>query len=148
VTSNSVTRFGQLVSRYGLVVVLAWIGFGKYVKMESRVLIEHSPLMSWIYHFLSVGAVAAALGSMEIIAAVLIALRPWWPTMSAAGSALAIILFIGTLSFLFTTPGVIATHAGPIPVLSGMPGQFLLKDLVLIGVSIWTLGDALEARRG
>ena len=30
--------------------------------------------------------------------------------------------------------------------LSGMPGQFLLKDLVLIGVSIWTLGDALEAR--
>jgi uncharacterized membrane protein YkgB len=142
-----VTRFGQLVSRYGLVVVLAWIGFGKYVKMESRVLIEHSPLMSWIYHFLSVGAVAAALGSMEIIAAVLIALRPWWPTVSAAGSALAVILFIGTLSFLFTTPGVVATHAGPIPVLSGMPGQFLLKDLVLIGVSIWTLGDALEARR-
>ena len=57
------TTAGQLVSRYGLVVVLAWIGFGKYVKMEARVLIEHSPLMSWIYHFLSVGAVAAALGT-------------------------------------------------------------------------------------
>jgi uncharacterized membrane protein YkgB len=128
------------------VVVLAWIGFGKYVKMESRVLIEHSPLMSWIYHFLSVGAVAAALGTMEIIAAVLIALKPVWPTASAIGSALAIILFLGTLSFLFTTPGVIATHAGPVPVLSGMPGQFLLKDLVLIGVSMWTLGDALEGR--
>jgi uncharacterized membrane protein YkgB len=51
------------------------------------------------------------------------------------------------LSFLITTPGVIATHAGPIPVLSGMPGQFLLKDLVLIGVAIWTLGDSLEARK-
>jgi hypothetical protein len=60
VTSSSVTRTGQTVSRYGLVVVLAWIGF-------SRVLIEHSPLMSWIYRFLSVSAVAAGLGTMEII---------------------------------------------------------------------------------
>lgn len=40
------TSTGQLVSRYGLVVVLAWIGFGKYAKLEARVLIEHSPLMS------------------------------------------------------------------------------------------------------
>jgi hypothetical protein len=46
--AQNLTRCGQLVSRYGLVVVLAWIGLGKYVKMESRVLIEHSPLMSWI----------------------------------------------------------------------------------------------------
>ncbi|MDT5258001.1 MAG: hypothetical protein QOD10_3081 [Mycobacterium sp.] len=45
---------GQVVSRYGLVVVLAWIGFGKFVKMEARVLIEHSPLMSWIYHVFSI----------------------------------------------------------------------------------------------
>src|SRR4051812_42014521 len=141
------TSAGRLVSRYGLVVVLAWIGFGKYVKMESRVLIEHSPLMSWIYHFLSVGAVAAALGTMEIVAAVLIAVRPWWPTVSAMGGALAVVLFLGTLSFLLTTPAVITTHAGPIPVLSGMPGQFLLKDLVLIGVAVWTLGDSLDARR-
>jgi uncharacterized membrane protein YkgB len=125
-----------MVSRYGLVVVPAWIG--KYVKMESRVLIERSPPMSWIYHFLSVTEVAAALGTMEIIAAVLLALRPLWPTASAFGSTLAIVLFIGTLSFLFTTPGVIATHAGPVPVLSGMRGQFLLKDLVLIGVTVWT----------
>jgi hypothetical protein len=27
-----------------------------------------------------------------------------------------------------------------------MPGQFLLKDLVLIGVAVWTLGDSLETR--
>src|SRR5262245_50411356 len=90
-------RVGQLVSRYGLVVVLAWIGFGKYVKMEARVLIEHSPLMSWIYDYLGVTAVARALGSMEIVAALLIALRPLWPRASAAGSALAVVLFMGTI---------------------------------------------------
>jgi uncharacterized membrane protein YkgB len=141
------TRSGQLVSRYGLVVVLAWIGFGKYVKMESRVLIEHSPLMSWIYHVLSATTVARALGTMEIVAALLIALRPLWPRVSAAGSALAVVLFLGTLSFLFTTPGVVATRAGGVPVLSALPGQFLLKDLVLIGVALWTLGDSLGAAR-
>jgi uncharacterized membrane protein YkgB len=141
------TRVGELVSRYGLVVVLAWIGFGKYIKMEARVLIEHSPLMSWIYDYLSVTMVARGLGTMEIVAAVLIALRPVSPRASAVGSALAIVLFLGTLSFLFTTPGVVATHAAGIPVLSAQPGQFLLKDLVLIGVAIWTLGDSLRAAR-
>jgi uncharacterized membrane protein YkgB len=140
-------RVGELVSRYGLVVVLAWIGFGKYVKMEARVLIEHSPLMSWIYDYLSITTVARGLGTTEIVAAILIALRPIWPRLSAIGSALAVVLFVGTLSFLFTSPGVVGTHAAGLPVLSAQPGQFLLKDLVLIGVAIWTLGDSLGAAR-
>jgi len=32
-------------------------------------------------------------------------------------------------------------------VLSVQPGQFLIKDLVLIGASLWTLGDSLGASR-
>jgi uncharacterized membrane protein YkgB len=138
---------GRLVSRYGLVVVLAWIGAGKYVVMDFRVLIEHSPLMRWIYDFLTFDTVAYLLGSLEIIAAVLIAIRPLWPRVSAIGSAFAVVLFLGTLSFLFTTPGVVGTFANGFPVLSTAPGQFLLKDLVLIGVALWTLGDSLEAAR-
>ena len=145
--STWVTTAGQIVSRYGLVIVLAWIGFGKYAKMEARVLIEHSPLMSWIYHVLSVGAVAKVLGTAEINAAILIALRPVWPKASAVGSAMAVVLFLGTLSFLFTTPGLVATHYDGLPVLGAQPGQFLLKDLVLIGVALWTLGEALGARK-
>jgi uncharacterized membrane protein YkgB len=143
--ADGLTRGGQLISRYGLVVVLAWIGLGKYVKMESRVLIEHSPLMSWIYDVFSVTAVARGLGTMEILGALLIALRPVSPRLSAVGSALAVVLFLGTLSFLFTTPGVISTHAAGLPVLTALPGQFLLKDLVLIGVALWSLGESLKA---
>jgi uncharacterized membrane protein YkgB len=143
----SLTQIGQVISRYALVIVLAWIGVGKYVKMEARVLIEHSPLMSWIYDIFSVNMVAKGLGTMEIVAALLIAVRPLWPRVSALGSALAVVLFLGTLSFLFTTPGVVATHAAGIPVLSSQPGQFLLKDLVLIGVAIWTLRESLAANR-
>jgi uncharacterized membrane protein YkgB len=146
-SAERLTRLGQLVSRFGLVVVLSWIGFGKYVKMESRVLIENSPLMSWIYDYASVTTVARALGTMEIVAALLIAVAPRWPKASAVGSALAIVLFLGTVSFLFTTPGLIANRAGGIPVLTAQPGQFLLKDVVLLGVAIWTLGDALRVSR-
>ena len=141
------SSIGQAVSRYGLVLTLAWIGFGKYIKMEAHVLIEHSPLMSWVYDVFSANTVARGLGTLEIVAAILIALRPFSARLSAIGSAMAIVLFCGTLSFLFTTPGVVSRFAGPIPVLSALPGQFLLKDVVLMGVAIWTLGEALQAHR-
>jgi hypothetical protein len=32
-------------------------------------------------------------------------------------------------------------------VLSVLPGQFPLKDLVLVGAALWTLGDSLGAAR-
>lgn len=108
-------------------------------------LIEHSPLMSWIYDYASVTTVARTLGSLEIVAALLISVRPCWPKASAVGSALAIGLFLGTLSFLFTTPGLVTAHAAGVPVLTAQPGQFLLKDIVLLGVAVFTLGDALRA---
>ena len=47
----------------------------------------------------------------------------------------------------FTTPGVTVASAGGFPVLSVVPGQFLLKDLVLIAASLWTLGDSLDTAR-
>ena len=137
---------GRQVVRYGLVVVIAWIGALKYSAYEAAAihpLIANSPLMSWFYNILSVRALAATLGTLEIIAAVLIALRVLSPRLSAVGSAMATLLFLGTLTFLFTTPGV--TAAGGFPVLSVLPGQFLLKDLVLLGASLWTLGDSLGA---
>ena len=139
---------GRLLVRYGLVAVIAWIGALKYTSYEAAAiqpLIAHSPLLSWLYHIFGVRALAAALGTAEITAALLIALRPRWPRASAAGSAFGVLLFASTLSFLFSTPG--ATAAGGFPVLSVLPGQFLLKDLVLIGAALWTLGDSLGAAR-
>jgi uncharacterized membrane protein YkgB len=139
---------GRLLIRYGLVVVIAWIGALKYTTYEAvaiQPLVAHSPLLSWVYHIFSVRTFAAVLGTAEITAALLIALRPLAPRASVPGSALAVLLFLGTLSFLLTTPGV--TAAGGFPVLSVLPGQFLLKDLVLAAAALWTLGDALGAAR-
>ena len=64
--------------------------------------------------------------------------------MSIAGSLLAIGLFVATLSFLVTTPGVWAAAGGGFPALSDI-GGFLIKDVALLGLSVWTLGDALRA---
>ena len=139
---------GRLLARYGLVVVVAWIGALKYTAYEATAiqpLVAHSPVLSWLYTLFSVRTFAAVLGTAEIIAALLIAFRPLWPRASAAGSAFAVLLFLGSLSFLFTTPGVLA--ASGFPVLSVLPGQFLLKDIVLVGVALWTLGDSLGAAR-
>jgi reactive chlorine resistance protein C len=144
--------FGMHVSHYGLVVVLLWIGGMKFTAYEAegiKPLVENSPLMGWVYQVMSVGGFSSLLGVVEIAIGMLIALRPVWPLGSAAGSGLAVGMFLTTLSFLVTTPGW-EKSLGGFPALSAMPGQFLLKDVVLLGVSLFTAGEALGAvqRRG
>jgi len=84
------------------------------------------------------------LGVFEIAAAVLLAVKPWWPKVSIFGSLLAIALFVATISFMFTTPGVFEASQGGFPALS-LNGGFLMKDIALLGISVWTLADALRA---
>ena len=101
--------------------------------------------MSWVYRFMSVRGFSAALGVVEVAIALLIAARPLSPRVSAVGSALAVGMFLTTLSFLVTTPGVWEPSLGGFPALSAVPGQFLIKDLALLGISLRTLGEAWRA---
>ncbi len=143
---------GMHIARYGLAIVLLWIGgmmFTAYQAEGIRPLVANSPLMSWVYRVMSVGGFSSLLGVVEIAIGVLIALRPVWPMGSAVGSGLAAGMFLTTLSFLVTTPGW-EPSLGGFPALSAMPGQSLLKDVVLLGVALSSAGEALEAvrRRG
>lgn len=138
---------GTHFARYGLVIVLLWIGGMKFTAYEAEgisPMVANSPLMGWAYKVMSVWAFSALLGVIEIATGLLIALRPVWPLGSAVGSGLAAGTFLTTLTFLFTTPGW-EKSLGGFPALSAMPGQFLLKDLVLLGVAIYTAGEALGA---
>jgi reactive chlorine resistance protein C len=56
-------------------------------------------------------------------------------------------MFVTTLSFLLTTPGVWEASLGGFPAISVLPGQFLLKDVVLLGAALSTLGESLARRR-
>jgi len=142
----TIEDLGREIVRWGLVIVLAWIGamkFTAYEAMGIQPLAAHSPFIGWMYDFLSVRSFSAMLGCIEIGAAALLALRYVSPIASATGSILAIGLFATTFSFLLTTPGWEPTLG--FPALSAMPGQFLLKDIVLFGASVWSLGESLKA---
>ena len=137
---------GILLSRYGLVVVLLLIGVLKFTPGEAagiQPLVAHSPLMSWMYSLLSVQGVSNVIGAIEIATAALLALRPLSPKASFVGSLAAVVTFLLTFSFLFSTPGAAQLKYG-FPVL-GDAGQFLIKDLVLLGASFWTAAEAHRA---
>src|SRR5882724_6003922 len=122
--SSRVEAVGCELARYGLVVVVGWIGLMKFTSYEAegiRLYVTNSPLMSWVYGLMSVRGFSAVLGVVEVAVAALIAARPIAPRASALGSALAVGMFLTTLSFLVTRPGVWEPSAGGFPALSGRP---------------------------
>jgi uncharacterized membrane protein YkgB len=138
---------GLHVTRYAIVAVLVWIGAMKFTAYEAGAiepLVANSPLMSWLYAIFSVQATSNLIGVAEIAAGVLIAVRPWSAIACAIGSLMAIATFVVTLTFLFSTPGW-EPSLGGFPALSVAPGQFILKDAVLLGASVWSFGEALKA---
>ena len=146
---SAAAQLGSVLSRYGLAVVIGWIGLLKFASYEAQgiqPLVANSPFMSWVYEIFSVTTFSALLGVLEVSAAVLLAVKPWWPKLSAVGSVIAVGLFVATISFLFTTPGVGEEAAGGFPLLSST-GEFLIKDVALLGIAVWTLADALRAAR-
>jgi len=136
-----------LIARYGLVVVIAWFGAMKFTYYESHgvsTLVAHSPFLSWVYHIMSISAFGRVLGTAELFTAALLALRPWYPKASVIGGVLAAAFFLGTLSFMVTTPGIGEPTAGGFPVLSA-DGEFLMKDIALLGLALWLLAESVGA---
>lgn len=140
-------NIGGKIIRYGLVIILLAVGALKFTAYEAegiQGLIANSPFMSWALGVFSLRTISSIIGVIEITLGILIAAKPLAPKVSAIGSIGAIIMFLITLSFLLTTPGVWQAGYGfPFP--SPMPGQFLIKDIMLLGAAIWTAGEALRA---
>ena len=83
------------------------------------------------------------IGAIEIAVAVMLALRPVSAKASFVGSLGSIVTLPLTTSFVFSTPGAVQLGHG-LPILSSV-GQFLIKDVVLLGVSFWTAAETLGA---
>jgi len=143
----TIDAIASVLSRYGLVIVIGWIGalkFANYEAHQIQPLVANSPFMGWLYNFLPVYTFSALLGVLEVAAAILLAVKPFAPKLSIVGSLIAIVLFVSTVSFLFTTPGIAEPAGGGFPAIS-LTGEFLLKDIPLLGLSFWTLADAMRA---
>ncbi len=147
-TGRALEAVGGYLLRYGLVSILLWVGLLKFTSYEAlaiQPLVANSPLLSWLYDIFSVTTFSMLLGAFEIALALLIAARPVVPRVSAVGSFGAILLFLVTLTFVFSTPGVWQAGYGT-PFLS-MLGQFLAKDVALAAIATWTAGEALRGAR-
>jgi uncharacterized membrane protein YkgB len=123
---------GVHIARWGIVIVLLWIGGLKAFRYEALGIVPfvaNSPTMNFFYkyeapeykkHINKEGEYkpeniswheanntyifSYGLGALIILIGVLIALYPIWPAASAIGSFLAFIMSLVTLSFLITTP--------------------------------------------
>lgn len=143
-----VLAYAEPISRAGLylslAIIYAWFGGMKFTDYEAKglvPLVENSPLLSWFYALLSVRGFSNFLGVLELGIGLLIALRLANPIFSAAGGLLSAGLFVTTISFLISTPGVVVPELGP-PAITVAPGQFLLKDVGLLAASLWVFVDS------
>lgn len=131
---NNQPSIGYKLGVCGVVLVLFWIGVYKFTPTEAEIikpLVSNHPAMAWLYEVMSVQAVSNLIGAVEIVVAVgLLAglkkpLVGYWSGIAAAG------IFIATLSFLLTTPGVWKVTDG-VPVTN----FFLVKDLLFLAVAV------------
>lgn len=143
---GSLERLGENILRYGLVAVLLWVGalkFTEYETMGIKPLVENSPFTAWAVAAFGLKTLSALIGTIEIALGLMIAMRSINPKISAIGSTGAIVMFLLTMTFIFTTPGVWEPGYGfPFP---SMLGQFLAKDLILLGAAVWSAGEARRA---
>lgn len=143
----------QAYTRYGLYlalpIVYAWFGGMKFTSYEAEglvPLVSNSPLLSWFYDLLSVRDFSTFLGVLELSIGALILSGLVRPVAGVIGGLLSAGLFVTTLSFMASTPGVAAPEIG-FPAISVPIGQFLLKDVGLLAISLWIAIDSLKAIR-
>ena len=173
--ASKLDRVAMGMLRAALVLVLIWIGGLKFVNYEADSivpLVANSPLMRFLYHQPSeyrthmnkegelnpqhrawheengTYLFSHGLGIVIVSIAVLIALYPLKPELSALGSFLLILMSCTTLSFLVTTPEVWVPAIGDaehgFPYLSGA-GRLIVKDCIMLGAAVVTLADSAKA---
>ncbi len=172
---------GIRLLRISVSVILIWIGVLKFVPYEAEGVtpfVANSPFMRFLYHHpdeyrqhrnkegeVSPQNVAwhhenntygysYGLGILLMAMGTLLLLNRANPLFGATGAVLTIVMSVGTLSFLITTPetwvpDLGGTHHG-FPYLAA-PGRLVLKDFIMLSAAVVLLADSAKAvllRRG
>ncbi len=137
--STTSQLLGKGIARYS--VVLFFLGFGlvKFTAGEATAihpLLVHSPFLFWIPRFFGPQLSSDIIGVVEIGLALMMGSRFFAPRLCAVGSFGIAASLVVTLSFLITTPG-----------LDPALGGFIIKDVTLLGVALWSAGEALAVQR-
>ena len=142
--AGSIQRAGRVVALIGVVLPLLLIGGLKFTQFEVEALkplIGGTPWLAWMYPVFGEAGATYFLGVVEITTALLLVAAPWSPRAGVVGGALGGLTFLVTVSLLFALP-VWEASLGGYPAL-GAAGQFLIKDVALLGISLVVLGESL-----
>ena len=171
--TSGLKSFGIKFIRVAILVVFVWIGGLKYFHYEADGIVPfvaNSPFMSFFYakgapeykeHKNAEGAYVPenrewheanntfsyGLGALIMSIGILVFLGIFFPKVGIIGDALAIIMTLGTLSFLVTTPEVWVPNLGSgeygFPLLSGA-GRLVIKDIVILAGAVVLLSDSSQ----
>jgi len=174
VLSSKAGNLGLGFTRFACALVLIWIGGLKFVSYEADGItpfVANSPFMSFFYsrpqeyktHGNKEGELIKAnrqwneknntygfgnsLGMLLIGIAILLLLGYWNDHAGFFGSMLLLLMSVGTLSFLVTTPESWVPNLGDgaygFPYLSGR-GRLVIKDVIMLGAAIILLSEAAK----
>ena len=134
---------GVFVLRYGLGLVIIWLGFLKFKNSEADYTYQliSGGYLSWVLQYLTPYALNQIVAYLQIVIGVLIMLKPISRSLSFWGGLAAVIMLLFSVSMLFTSNVVWQTGYG-FPELSKV-GQTILKDFVLFGAAAWCVGDSI-----
>ena len=126
------------ILRWIMVVIFVAFGMQKFTPQSAQGIaqfISNSPFVSWLTVF-GIRGEAYVLGVIELAIAALLAAGAFSPLLSAIGSLMGVMTFAVTWSFFFTTPGVVRWSLSADPMAWNLTGEFLFKDIVLLGVCV------------
>jgi uncharacterized membrane protein YkgB len=138
--------------RAAMVIIFAWFGYDKWFEAEIRGLlpiITHGPFIFWTIPVLGIRGTSYFLGTSEWTFGTLLLLGYWNKKLGVLGALGSCCTFIATFTVLPFVPGAWDPDSGGFPAMT-IVSAFLLKDLVLLVVSIYLLKQdvarVIEAR--
>lgn len=139
--------------RAAMVIIFAWFGYDKWFEAEIRgllPLITHGPFIFWTIPVLGIHGTAILLGTSEWTFGTLLLLGFWNKKAGMIGALGSTFTFIATVTIFPFVPDAWDAGAGGFPAMT-MNTAFLLKDVVLLAVSLYLLRQdavrVIEARK-
>ena len=142
--SRRALQAGRAVALLGVVLPLLLIGLLKFTQYEIdalKPLISGTPWLAWLYPVFGEAGASYLLGTVELFTAALLLASPLFPRAALAGGALAAGTFAVTVSTMFALP-IWEASLGGFPYVNAL-GQFLIKDVALLGVSLYIFAESL-----
>jgi uncharacterized membrane protein YkgB len=134
------------ILRWIMVVIFVSFGIQKFTAHSAYGIaqyISNSPFVGWLGIF-GIRGEADLLGTVELTTAALLAAGAFSAVLSAASALMGVATFLITWSFFFTTPGVVKWSLSTDPIAWNLTGEFLFKDIVLLGVCLVLFLASLE----